>query len=967
MKVLSILPLLLFYFFQTATAQLIWPGDVNNNGIVNEVDLLTLGKAYGKEGPIRPSSSNEWLGQEVVNWQDTFPNGINFAYADCNGDGFIDGEDVLIIKENLGLIHNDVPFIRDPILSGIPGVSPSLRILEEDLSIGPDDKEKSINLGLGNMTIPVDSITGISFLVKVNPGAFDIQATDFKFKGWLDNGNSEVIQKVIPLGRSAPGDFLFAYTVTDGMPISSAGNGLIGTLVLSPSITEVDVLNLKVSIDSITMVDLELNPIPVFGTEVTFEVADSLLPNNTMLNTTICEGDTLAFNQQQLTTSGMYRDTFINQFGLDSFVVLNLVVADTFQTTVAEVICQGESLPFNGQNLLIAGTYRDTLVAANGCDSFIVLNLMVSDTVQTVLTENVCEGQAYTFNSQSLSVAGTYQDTLVATSGCDSFIVLNLIVNDTAQTVLTENICEGQTHAFNGQSLSVAGIYRDTLTISNGCDSFIVLNLNILDELTTNFSASTCADSPYFFNGQNLTMAGSYQDTLLASSGCDSIIILELILATTAPTVLNTTFCEGSSMLFNQQAVATTGIYRDTLTSSIGCDSFIVLNLEVLSAYRIELAETICQGESCFFKNTAITNAGIYRDTLTATSGCDSILILNLSVIAPSETTLITRICEGANLSFNGQVLATSGTYRDTLSNVYGCDSVIVLELTVQATFTRELTETICAGETYFFNNLPLTNSGIYTADLTAVNGCDSTVTLDLSVAATPYNTMTETICDGEGRLFKNETLTTSGIYYDTLQTVNGCDSFLQLDLTILPNYETIIDSTICPGDTVVFLNFVLTTQTTYWTTFIAVNGCDSVIVFNLFFEDIETTHFASTICAGDTLMFQGMPLTMEGIYQDTLQTITGCDSILAMTLTIEENCQTVSIVETLLNQIKIYPNPTNQYLSIHSPTVGMTNIQLMNRVGQVVFHQSYIPYDTKYLTSINSVFYECLFPLYSL
>ena len=100
--------------------------------------------------------------------------------------------------------------------------------------------------------------------------------------------------------------------------------------------------------------------------------------------------------------------------------------------------------------------------AANSCDSFIVLTLNVLDTFQTAISQDICQGEAFAFNGLSLTTAGTFRDTLQAANSCDSFIVLTLNILDTFQTQIVQDICQGEAFAFNGLSLTTAGTYRDT-------------------------------------------------------------------------------------------------------------------------------------------------------------------------------------------------------------------------------------------------------------------------------------------------------------------------------------------------------------------------------------------------------------------------------------------------------------------------------------------------------------------------
>ena len=73
----------------------------------------------------------------------------------------------------------------------------------------------------------------------------------------------------------------------------------------------------------------------------------------------------------------------------------------------------------------------------------------------------------------------------------------------------------------------------------------------------------------------------------------------------------------------------------------------------------------------------------MYKDTLTNSSGCDSVVTLNLTVRPASTGTISRTITTGSSYLFNGVNLTQPGTYKDTLTNVYGCDSIATLNLSV--------------------------------------------------------------------------------------------------------------------------------------------------------------------------------------------------------------------------------------------------------------------------------------------
>jgi hypothetical protein len=134
---------------------------------------------------------------------------------------------------------------------------------------------------------------------------------------------------------------------------------------------------------------------------------------------------------------------------------------------------------FNGATLNTAGTYLDTLQAANGCDSVVTLTLNVLPTSTGAFTQTICSNETFTFNGATLNTAGSYNDTLTSANGCDSVVTLTLVVNSTKATSLNQSICQGSSFTFNGQTLTAAGTYKDTLTSATGCDSVITLNLTV--------------------------------------------------------------------------------------------------------------------------------------------------------------------------------------------------------------------------------------------------------------------------------------------------------------------------------------------------------------------------------------------------------------------------------------------------------------------------------------------------------
>lgn len=281
--------------------------------------------------------------------------------------------------------------------------------------------------------------------------------------------------------------------------------------------------------------------------------------------------------------------------------------------TISATICANATYNFGGDLLSVAGTYSDTLVAANGCDSIVTLNLSVLPITRDTISASICEGETYVFGSQTLSVAGTYADTLVAANSCDSIVTLNLTVRPIIRDTISASICEGETYTFGSQTLSVAGIYSDTLTAAaaNGCDSIVTLELIVRPVPRDTLNVAICAGETYTFDGQTLSVAGSYTDTLTAANACDSIVVLNLTVNPVFQDTIVVSINEGSTYTFGSQVLDSTGTYIDSLSTVNGCDSIVVLELTVIPTTGILQLKVMLQGA---LFNTP--TPGVMRDDL---------------------------------------------------------------------------------------------------------------------------------------------------------------------------------------------------------------------------------------------------------------------------------------------------------------------------------------------------------------
>ncbi|MBW8049631.1 MAG: T9SS type A sorting domain-containing protein [Cytophagales bacterium] len=180
------------------------------------------------------------------------------------------------------------------------------------------------------------------------------------------------------------------------------------------------------------------------------------------------------------------------------------------------------------------------------------------------------------------------------------------------------------------------------------------------------------------------------------------------------------------------------------------------------------------------------------------------------------------------------------------------------------------------------------TNCGTYYVCLTAINACGSDTMCDSVTANKSYSTpATKTICDDDSILLQGAWQNTSGTYFDTVLSVNSCDSVIATTLTVNPTYSTPATATICSNDSILLQGAWQNSAGIYYDTVSTLSGCDSVIATSLTVNSSYIISNTAEICNGDSILLDGTYQTAAGTYYDTLSTGNNCDSIIETALTL--------------------------------------------------------------------------------
>lgn len=457
--------------------------------------------------------------------------------------------------------------------------------------------------------------------------------------------------------------------------------------------------------------------------------------------------------------SGDYSLDTVTTKGCDSLFRLRLELRGNTSSTVVESIVEND-LPYTYHDKVFTTFVTDSLIHIQnryGCDSAVTYTLKVRMNVFVDAYDTICFSQLpFTWNEKRFYAASLsdeehrtgdiiQQAVMLAASGADSTITMHLHVYPTFDTTFRDTICDDQTYTFNGQQYS-------------------------------------------FPTGVNQSRNWSHNDTLQSIKGCDSVSIIRLRLHPTYDQqTYDTIYSPQLPYEFGERLCTQIGDYRYGTISQHGCDSVNTLHLWVIQVTFFDTS--VCQNRVPFTWHTKPFST-TKKDTLTLTGihGEDSLIVMDVTILDTSAYYDVRSECDVYTWQNGLTYTVSTASPFVTKTNRYGCDSVVHLDLTMHYSTTKA--DHIIACNSHTWINGVTYESTIYGPQkmLRTVWGCDSLVTLDLYISYSTYDEYLDSMCLGGRYNFRGRTLTRAGTYVDSLLTVEHCDSVTVLHLAELPS-----------------------------------------------------------------------------------------------------------------------------------------------------------------------------------
>lgn len=394
-----------------------------------------------------------------------------------------------------------------------------------------------------------------------------------------------------------------------------------------------------------------------------------------------------------------------------------------------------QKITFQGENPIQMHIYDSDGTTVLPLRKFDSITFSVGQIVNPTIGDDymtICDSELpYTWQGVTFYTGGVQMLTLQTPQGVDSIVMLHLTVNPTQTGDDYKTVCPNALpYTWQGMTFYAAGTQTMTLQSSLGCDSIVTLHLSVSDNIATEFWQQVC-DS-YTWNGTTYNVSGDYTQTFTSSHGCDSIVTLHLTISDDIHTDIVREACE--SYLWNGTTYNASGDYTQTFTSVQGCDSIVTLHLTIYHAQTGDDYMSICDNELPFlWQGVVFTAAGTRTVTLQTAHGCDSIVTLHLTVY-PTQTSddYLTITDNQLPYTWQGVTFTGEGSQTVTLQTEHGCDSIVTLHLTVTPVPSGDTVYITYNGGSVSVIN-PFASSGV------TVTNSGAEVTVNSTRANVPY------------------------------------------------------------------------------------------------------------------------------------------------------------------------------------------------------------------------------------
>ncbi len=387
---------------------------------------------------------------------------------------------------------------------------------------------------------------------------------------------------------------------------------------------------------------------------------------------------------------------------------------------------------------------------------------------------------------------------------------------------------------------------------------------------------------------------------------------------------ISSSICEGNTFNFYNKIISTTGQY---VHKTGQCDSLITLNIKINKKDTITLNQQICKGDSIQVFGKWYSDAINASFKGTNILGCDSIVNVSLSVLDTLRSTNKVMICNGDSTYIQNKWIKSAGTYKFNFKSTRGCDSIASYDLTVLPKYISQKTYSLCKDDNIKIGNIIYDKAGVYNQKWKTAQGCDSLLNITITLLPSPISKDTLSLCSGDSILVFGTYKKTSGTFNKTFTAANGCDSTATITLSLIPLASSKDTIAICEGDSIKLFDKYISKAGLYSQKYKSNTGCDSTATILLSISPFIREAKTIKLCEGDTILLGGIAISQAGTYIDTTIINGNCKKITS---------QKVEIVSTITKSLSyvLCPDDSIKIHNTYYASAGTYSIPLQTTIG---------------------------------
>lgn len=524
----------------------------------------------------------------------------------------------------------------------------------------------------------------------------------------------------------------------------------------------------------------------------------------------------------------------------------------------AGVICLGESLDIA------------TLTEDGGASGSFYL-MGASNTVSTIIDTDESD---MPFDRTYLYVTDSGNSCPLDTA----FLTVRGVSNDT--TFIVGNFCPDYSEDVLGVTYDISNPTGIEIDPAGGnCGGIVSVNLDFRDPNIHVIDQVLCTDQFIMVNNVRYDEDNSFGTEMIVGGdqfGCDSTINIDLTFDDQVTFLIDDVYCSVAEVPINGETYSINNPSGSAMfTSSSGCDSIVMVNLSFESAESVEIDGIFCPDDSIFIGNQVFhlnNPIGIVELPNIDPLLCDTVVVVMMQFDMGLTRTFDNVVCSTEGIMVNGTTYdASNPSGTENISNPSGCDSLYIIELQVLQSDSIYIQETFCKDTSIMVNGVAYNMNNPLGEEIVnggSANGCDQHVFVDLSYGTSSQTSIVDLLCT-------NDSLTVNGVVYnqanpsgeEVISNVGGCDSIVTIDLTfegLTVDFEVV--SPFCAASGEGFI-VVRVREGLNWVVDVILDGSS---VFDQML--ISDTVFNVPIGSHDIEIFNGMGCTFKQDFEIVVQ-----------------------------------------------------------------------------------------------